>query len=422
MKPKSDKTEVLEVQIEKIVPNGFGLARQKDLTIFVALAALGDKLRVRIDRKQKNIAFASIVEIIEPSSLRVKPECQYFGVCGGCDFQQMNYAAQLEAKISIIRDCLQRIGKIEYNEEIKINSADAWKYRTRAQWKFDPKTRKLGYFERNSHKVCDVAECPILTEKLQQTLTKTRQSLSSNEINSTEVVEIEIVSSHTEISLIEVESTENQRTKDKGQRTKTISQKVGEFEYFYDAECFFQVNHFLLETFVSTALKDFRGQTALDLYCGVGLFTLPLSRRFAKVWGIEGNPESIKFARQNAAHANLSNVQFETESVGKWLVENQYVIARLDFVLLDPPRDGAEREAIETLLEIEPTRICYVSCDPATLARDLRLLLTKYQIVSIEAFDFFPQTHHIETIVHLKKLTAESAENAEKTKPPIETI
>lgn len=159
--------DLLEVKIEKIVPNGFGLAFAEGLTVFVSLAAPGDRLRVAVRELRKKIAFAEIVEVIEPSPARIAPPCKYFGTCGGCDFQQMSYQAQLEAKVTIIRDCLQRIGKIDLAEDIPIvPSPRELEYRSRAQWHLDTRAKKFGYFRRNSHEVIDVGECPILTPEL----------------------------------------------------------------------------------------------------------------------------------------------------------------------------------------------------------------------------------------------------------------
>ncbi|MDQ3181417.1 MAG: TRAM domain-containing protein, partial [Acidobacteriota bacterium] len=167
--------EILEVAIEKIVPNGFGIAFAENLTVFVTLAVAGDMLRVKIHQLKGKIAFAEIVEIIEPSKHRVEPKCIYFGSCGGCDFQQMSYETSLEAKVAIIQDCLSRIGKIDFTAEIPIiASPKFYNYRARAAWHIDTRRRKIGYFQRNSHQIIDVETCPILTPELQATLTDLR--------------------------------------------------------------------------------------------------------------------------------------------------------------------------------------------------------------------------------------------------------
>jgi 23S rRNA (uracil1939-C5)-methyltransferase len=174
--------------------------------------------------------------------------------------------------------------------------------------------------------------------------------------------------------------------------------------YRFDAGCFFQINHALLEPLVEEGLRGTAegGDTALDLYSGVGLFTLPLARRFRRVVSVEGNPVSAGYARRNLSDAALPNARVETSAVGDWLAHNSTKLDRADFVLLDPPRAGAEPEALRGIVGLKPAHISYVSCDPATLARDLRLLLDAgYRIHSLRAFDMFPQTHHVETVVHL---------------------
>ena len=159
--------DLLEVHIEKIVPRGLGLAFAEKLTVFVPLSVSGDDLRVRIVEIKKRTAFAEIVEIKQPGTQRVAPPCEYFGRCGGCDFQQMSYAAQLEAKVGIIRDCLHRIGKIEYEADILVvPSPQEFSYRSRARWHIERDQKAIGYFAPDSHDVIDIASCPILTPEL----------------------------------------------------------------------------------------------------------------------------------------------------------------------------------------------------------------------------------------------------------------
>lgn len=382
---------MLDVTVEKIVPNGYGLAFTKNLTIFIPLAVAGDSLRVRIYQKKNKIAFAEIVEILKPSDLRIDAPCEYFGRCGGCDFQQMSYENQLAAKVAIIKDCLTRIGKINYEREIEIiPSPKPFSYRARAQWHVDTKRKKIGYFQRNSHKVIDVAHCPILTEDLQKTLSNLRENLEWESFWSEKTV-IEAASANGQISIYSDEIIEP---------TKEIFFETGDEKYFYSAKSFFQGNPFLIEKLVELALENASGKNALDLYCGVGLFTLPLAKNFEKVTGIEANRAAIDFAEKSAAAARIQNAEFHAESVDDFLNENEF--GEMDFILLDPPRSGAEKQTIENIIKINPHEISYVSCEPSVLARDLRMFIdTGYKINSITALDLFPQTHHIETIVRL---------------------
>jgi 23S rRNA (uracil1939-C5)-methyltransferase len=387
------KQEEKIVKIEKIVPNGYGLSFADGMTIFVSLAAPGDTVRVRIREKKGKLAFAEIVEIIEPAPVRVQPPCVYFGRCGGCDFQQMSYEAQLAAKVGIIRDCLKRIGKIEFGDEIRvIGSPKELRYRTRAQWHADTRRKLLGYFKRYSNHVIDVENCPILDERLQDTLTNFRQNLNWNEFWA-ETIEIETATDGRNISVYSGEIIEP--------TIRIGAEALGNL-YFHDAESFFQGNLSLLESLINTAIDGAGGRTAVDLYCGVGLFSLPLAKNFARVIGIEANRKSIDFARENAATARLGDLEFYPENTGDWLTENSP--AEVDLVLLDPPRSGTDKETINGILRLKPREISYVSCDPATLARDLRTLSEAYRLDSITALDLFPQTHHVETVVRLTQM------------------
>jgi 23S rRNA (uracil1939-C5)-methyltransferase len=383
----------LEVTIERILPGGLGLAHAAGQTLLVALSAPGDRALVRVERVSGGTAFASIQRILQPSTARVEPPCPYFGRCGGCDFQQLEYEAQLAAKVEIVRDCLRRVARIEPPAEIPITpSPDVWRYRSRARWQHDPLRKLLGYYERGSHSVCDVVECPVALPPLQERLSALRASLRAEELPD-EAREFEAVAGDTGVALAPpVEDS------DEGEQVRN----VGGETYRFDAGCFFQINHGLLEPLVREGLSDARGQSALDLFCGVGLFTLPLARRFERVLGIEGNATATAFARRNLREAGLSNARVETSGVAEWMHRHSQAQAPFDFILLDPPRAGAEPETVAALLALRPARISYVSCDPATLARDLRALTTGgYQLTTLRAFDMFPQTHHVETVAHM---------------------
>jgi 23S rRNA (uracil1939-C5)-methyltransferase len=410
----------MEVTIERILPGGFGMAHTDGQTIMVSLAAPGDHVRIRVDRVKGNVSFASIEEIIRPSLHRVEPPCPYFGRCGGCDFQQMNYQAQLDAKAEIIRDCLRRLARIENIPDFQITAApDPWHYRSRAQWQYDAVRQRLGYFESGSRNVCDVAECAVLAPQLQSTLESLRARMASGSLPDARDFRAVIGDEGASIS----PPARGRSPTDMGDSELAVDNKVvrdisrtlqGE-SYRFNADSFFQANDGLLPSLIDAALGDAGGKTALELYCGVGLFTLPLARRFARVVGVESDPAAANFARENVAVAGLTNAEVVMHDVGVWLDEvKRHDLSRLseesanalqdqiDFVLLDPPRTGAESRVIAGILGLQPRRIAYVSCDPATLARDLKKLIAGgYHLTSIAAFDLFPQTHHVETVVHL---------------------
>ncbi|HEY1402816.1 MAG TPA: class I SAM-dependent RNA methyltransferase [Pyrinomonadaceae bacterium] len=383
----------VEVEIERIVPGGAGLAHADGYTFFVTLAAPGDRVRACVERVRGKVAFASVSEIINPSPARVEPPCPYFGRCGGCDFQQLNYDAQLQAKVEIIRDCLRRIARIEPPADIPVTPSPAiWRYRSRARWQHDPVRQHIGYYELASHRICDVVECPVVLPEVQDKLSHLRATLGDGgEFDDTE--EFQAVAGDDGVSLLPplAEDDARERYRDLG----------GE-RYRFNADCFFQINHALLEPLLAEALKGATGERAVDLYCGVGLFTLPLARRFARVMAVEGNAAATDFARRNLAEAQLANASVHTARVGEWLAAHARSLAPVDFLLLDPPRAGAEPDALAGILALKPRRISYVSCDPATLARDLRVLFDAgFALDSVRAFDMFPQTHHVETVVHL---------------------
>ena len=408
--------KILEVEIERLLPGGVGLAHAEGLTLFVSLAAPGDVLRVVIDRMQGKVGFASIVEVLKPSPVRIEPPCPYFGRCGGCDFQQLTYEAQLNAKVEIIRDCLHRIAKIDTPLNIPIHpSPNQWQYRARAMWQVDSNDKLLGYFERGSNRVCDVEYCAVLVPELQITLEGVRNELrESTAVN--RLRDIEVVAGNEGVSVAPPLA---------GFKTEIVSRIIGNETYLFSAEAFFQINHGLLEPLIAEALRDVNreenaapgipsgeprnevrsgtvGKSAIDLYCGVGLFTLPLARRFERVIGVEGSERATEFARRNLEFAKLNNAEVLTSRVSDWMKQHARSFGPLDFLLLDPPRAGAENAVVAGILALRPARIAYVSCDPATLARDLKKLIAGgYALNSIVAFDMFPQTHHVETVAHL---------------------
>jgi 23S rRNA (uracil1939-C5)-methyltransferase len=427
--------QILEVEIERLLPGGVGLAHAEGLTLFVTLAAPGDVLRVAIDRVQGKVGFASIVEILKPSPVRIEPPCPYFGRCGGCDFQQLNYETQLNAKVEIIRDCLHRIAKIDTPRSIPIHpSPNQWQYRARAMWQADTNDKLLGYFERGSNRVSDVEYCAVLVPELQATLEQVRNEIRGSDA-SERLRDIEVVLGDEGVSVAPPFA---------GFKTDIVSRVIGNETYHFSAEVFFQVNQGLLVPLIAEALRNAngiekaalddatasaasenssqaKGSTAIDLYSGVGLFTLPLARKFERVIAVEGSARANEFARRGVEFAKrgssptvreglerqLGNVEIVNARVGDWLKQHSGSTGPVDFLLLDPPRTGCENRDIAGILALRPARIAYVSCDPATLARDLKKLIAGgYSLNSVVAFDMFPQTHHVETIAHLSRATA----------------
>ncbi len=381
--------EVVEVEIERILPGGLGLAHADGKTVFVSLAAPGDRVRVKVEREQGNVLFASIVEILRPSPVRIEPPCPYFGRCGGCDFQQLTYEAQLAAKSEMIRDCLHRIARLEDVPDVVVTpSPDDWRYRMRAMWQIDQDERAIGYYERGSRRVCDVVDCAVLRPELQAKLEEVRATAWSQ--FPVDLKHLDVVAGEESVSFAPAFA---------NFETRELSLSIRGEVYRYNAEAFFQINPSLLGPLIEFALGDASGESALDLYSGVGLFTLPLSRQFRRVTAVEANPVAVRFARRNLQGASARVI---AAGVTDWF--RSATLREVNFILLDPPRAGAEAAVIKGILNLHPAHISYVSCDPATLARDLRKLIAGgYTIDSIRGFDLFPQTHHVETVVRLRK-------------------
>lgn len=389
---KYTKGDLFEVKIEKIVPRGLGLGFAEGLTVFVPLAAPQDVVKVRIRELKKRTAFADIVEIVEAGPNRIAASCPYYGKCGGCDFQHLDYQEQLAAKVGIISDCLTRLGKIDLDREIAvIPSPDQFGYRSRARWHVDAPMQKIGYYRRDSNEIVDIASCPILTPTVNEGLDALRRDEEWGTYWN-DTAEIELAEGDGgEASVVCTERPD---------APAEITSEIAGEKFTYTAETFFQANRPLAQKLVETAIGDLSGGTALDLYCGVGLFALPLARRFETVVGVEENRLATDFAIKNAERAGLHNVEFVSRSVGAYLASLK---ASPDLILLDPPRSGTEKQTISAIIKLRPKQISYVSCEPSILARDLRIMLDGgYQIESITAVDLFPQTHHVETVVRLK--------------------
>ncbi len=387
--------ERLELVVEKIVPNGLGMCFAENLTVFVPLSVAGDKLCVEIKQIKGKTAFAQIEEIIEGSGERAAPPCEYFGICGGCDFQQMSYSAQLESKIGIIRDSLTRIGKIDFAGEIPIiPSPEQYGYRIRSQWHADTQAQKIGYFKRQSHEIVEAETCKVLVSELEGKLNELRGSLdwegfSFKEIN----IEAAAGSSETSVYSYELDPP-----------AKDIEATVNGDKFFFNAQTFFQGNKYLVESLVREAIDEFEGDTALDLYCGVGLFAVPLARKFRKVYAVETNERSLAFGKRNQENAGLKNIEFVGSRIKSFVKEISFENEKLDLIVLDPPRSGVKQGTLQNIAELGSSNISYVSCNPTTLSRDLRILIDHgYSLSSITALDLFPQTHHVETIAHLSR-------------------
>lgn len=392
-----------ETTIEKIVPGGFGLGYGGGRTLFVSRAAPGDRLRVRIEHEHGRVAHAAIVEILEPGPDRIEEPHPLLSRCGA-DFQHLRYEAQLATKRDLIADCLRRIGGFELLDPIPmIPSPAQWEYRARAEWRHDPVHPILGYLESGSRKVVDLPTDPFVVPALAERYLHLRELLHAGRLPEW-ATELRAAAGDDGVSLAP--------PLDQPQHLPVHATIAGE-RFAYDADCFFQVNPFVLEHLLAEALRyapepgallSPATRKAIDLYCGVGLFTLPLARRFEQVIAVEGQPRAAEFAVRNVEAAGLTNVRIETASVERWLEGAYKSHGRTPFVLLDPPRTGLPASGLRALPRLRPARVTYVSCDPATLARDLKALRASgLELVSLAGIDMFPQTHHVEIVAHLQR-------------------
>jgi 23S rRNA (uracil1939-C5)-methyltransferase len=390
----------LDVTIERIVPGGMGLGHAEKMTVLVPFSAPGDKLRVGIDRVRGNTAFSTVTRVDEPGPHRVDALCPHYGVCGGCDFQHLAYAAQIETKVEMVKDCFRRLGGIELADVEVVPSPLEWGYRIRADWAADPDNLAFGYHLRGSQTVFDVQTCPILDPALEHARARIHDAFEQGQIELAGDVQGAVSGQALSIA-----------QKLDGFPTGVLTLKIGDERYGFDPTSFFQANLSILPAMVqyvigvATAANEAVEGEAVDLYCGVGLFTLPLARRFTKVFGVEGNPKSASFAHESAKAAGIDNVSISGLEVEQWLRRKGSAMATPPaVVVLDPPRIGVSAEVIGRLVEIAPARIVYVSCDPATLARDLKALLAGgYALANVRGFDMFPQTHHVEVVATLTR-------------------
>ena len=393
-----------EIGIDKLVYGGQGMGRMSGRVVFVPFVLPGERLTVEVQAEKPGLLEALPRDFVSHSAERVEPGCRYFYRCGGCHYQHANYAAQLTAKRAILDDVLRRVGKIEYSGEVRTISGEPWAYRNRAQ--FHIERGEIGYFGFGSHALVGVNNCPIASPKVNEALAALRAMIADRRFPEF-LRSVEIFTNETEVQLNVLESGQPvaRRFFDwcaeriPGFTADAIEYHVGADLYRVRHRSFFQVNRFLIDAMIEQALEGAEGESALDLYAGVGLFTLPLARRFANVAAVESSRSAAEDLEFNAARANLS-VSVNRDSAEAALESLDHTP---DFVLADPPRAGLGKAAVRELLRLKPRLLTVVSCDPATLARDLSALLANgYRIDNLTLIDLFPQTFHLETIARLR--------------------
>ncbi len=432
------------LEIERLASGGSGVGRLNGKVCFVPFSAPGDRLKVRVSQEHRSWCKAEIEEICEASLLRVKPECPVFGSCGGCDWQHIKYDAQTEAKQQILVDALQRVAHCE-TPKIKqiIKSEKKYGYRSRAQFKLYPSSTGLhvGFYRRGSHFVIDLTEgCPVVTPAINSAMSRLRNLLKDiPDINRVPQVTIEdgldgvvaiihyigascnslqglllknrdmlgfaglFIQSGRKESLLPVFGN--------GHLTYLVPDSCNEADNIslgYEIGGFSQINrqqNVALIKMVSEYAAPEAGHRLLDLFCGNGNLSLHLAGLIHELLGIEGFSPSIASAVDNARQHSVNNSTFRCYDVVEYVRQLINRKDRFDTVLLDPPRTG-NMELARDLGLLEASRIIYVSCDPATMARDIAIILgsADYRLIEATPLDMFPHTSHLETVSLLKKI------------------
>jgi 23S rRNA (uracil1939-C5)-methyltransferase len=403
--------EPITLELTAMAHGGAALGRHDKRVIFVPYALPGETVRAEIIEDKGSHAFARLVEILAPSTERVAPPCPYFGPskCGGCQWQFASYQEQLRIKANIVRDQLARIGGLaDPPVQPTIPDGSGWAFRNHAQFHPAP-TGGLGFRTAASHDVIAIDECLVLHPVLSELYNLldidleglTRLSLRAGTATGDRMLVFETVDDMPPALEIDLPVSCVLLLSDGIPANligkNSITEVVLDQAYRISAPSFFQVNTLMAAELVRLTLEylDLKGvETVLDAYCGVGLFTVPLAKRAGLVLGIEQAPTAVDDLLENTSE--LDNVEIVEGSVEEALPD---LDLPLDAAVLDPPRAGVDRYALDALVELNPKRIVYCSCDPATLARDTKRLGRKgYRLNEVQPVDMFPQTYHIESV------------------------
>ncbi|MEA4972332.1 MAG: 23S rRNA (uracil(1939)-C(5))-methyltransferase RlmD [Candidatus Metalachnospira sp.] len=433
---------------------GEGIVKIEGFTVFVEGLLLGEKAEILITKVKKSFGYGRIVNIIEPSKERCTPLCPYSNTCGGCSLQHMSYSEQLKFKQNRVRDCIERIGGF-INIDIlpAIGMDEPWNYRNKAQYPVGKdKNDKtiIGFYAKRSHRITDIHSCmlqnsaadavisifrnfidefriPVYDESKHKGLIRhvlTRVGFATGEIMVTVVINGDKLSHSNELidrlkeinGLASVILNINKSNTNVILGSKcitlwgkdTIKDRIGDIWFDISALSFYQVNPLQTLKLYSLAV-EFAGltgnETVVDVYCGIGTISLFAAKKAKSVYGIEVVDRAIEDAKHNAEINNIINVEFEAGKAEDVLPRMYSDGKRADVIFLDPPRKGCEVSVIDAVCAIEPDRVVYVSCDPATLARDVRIFAERgYKIDKVQPVDQFCQTTHVETITLMSRV------------------
>jgi 23S rRNA (uracil1939-C5)-methyltransferase len=394
----------VEIEIEKLVYGGDGLARLDGQVVLMPYVLPNERVAFRPQRVKTGLLKGTQIEILRPSTERIKPRCEYFMACGGCQLQHTGYEFQLAQKQSILRETLRRIGGLDYAEEIAVISGEPWAYRNRVQLHF--KAGTCGFHKAGSHDVQGISHCDISAPLLNEAIAKIQPAVKKQEWPDF-LRSLELFTNGSEIQVNVLESNRPVAARFftwLKELVPTIAAGAVEYEaagerFRISGGSFFQTNRFLVDALVKEVLGEESGEEAADLYAGVGLFTLPMAKKFKSVHAIERGATAFRDLEFNATTASITNVTAQKASAEEFL---QALPNAPEWMVADPPRAGLGKEATTELLRLKPKRFTIVSCDPTTLARDLKTLLASdYRIARMSLVDLFPQTYHFETVVRL---------------------
>jgi 23S rRNA (uracil1939-C5)-methyltransferase len=428
--------DTINVKIEKLVYGGDGLGHSDGQTIFAPYVLPEEVVRVEPVERKKKFVRGRVRELVTPSPTRVAATCRHFGVCGGCHYQHIPYATQLEYKTEILRESLRRIGRIEWTGLITAHASPPFGYRNRAQWKIRPVAgssgaASIGYFQSATTVLTPVEECPILSPRLTAVLDALRQLLADRALPSS-IQEIEAFADSADarvllnISLVRPEGSSSAIS-----QTLRAAIPAVESILFHDAQndrfnldgpgyihydaagnrlrvghlSFFQTNRFVIDDLTRAVAGESAGKLAFDLFAGVGLFSLALVRHFVRVVAVDSNLAAVSDLKSNIDVTGAAAQPVNMTAEGFLATTSEVP----DLLVLDPPRAGVAPEALARILALMPPRITYLSCDPATLGRDLAVLTGApapqpgYHIRELMLWDIFPETYHIETLVRLER-------------------
>jgi 23S rRNA (uracil1939-C5)-methyltransferase len=423
------------VEIEKPVYGGAFLAHVEGKAVFVPLTLPGEQARIRVTQSKSGYSTAEAVEIVAASPARVQPRCPHFGACGGCNYQHAGYENELAFKQQILRETLER-GGVAVPEKIETLAAEPWAYRNRIRLAFDAEGRP-GYRGRKSHGIVPISQCPIaapllvcaaqaageMLERVPANLRPKELALFCDAAESTLMatffagdtagVRLEPLAAALKERIAELKSAQLAADGRPGHPARMLARwgadsirySAAGFDYRVDQGAFFQVNRWLVDALVERVTRGASGKLAWDMFAGVGLFARRLTANFERVVAVESAPPAVEALDENLKGTTGTGVRAATLDFLRSAASSQgpdWIVP--DLIIVDPPRSGLGADVTALLAQVASAELVYVSCDPATLARDLRALVASgYEIESVTLADLFPQTFHMETIVRLRR-------------------